>query len=134
MKVEVKRKVREMKKIRRGLTLLLGAFVAASLLACAILVGCGGGNSGAQVDENAAPIVGTWVHESGGFTYEFKSDGTGAYTIEGDDPMPYTYEDDGKILKILYDGDTAASDHEYTVEGDTLNIQEIFGSHVYKRK
>jgi hypothetical protein len=95
------------------------------------LVACGGKT---QVDENAAPIVGKWEHESGGFTYEFKADGAGAYTIEGDEAMKFTYEDDGKSLSIKYDGDTAASGHEYSIEGDTLNIQEIMGTHSYKRK
>ena len=49
--------------------------------------------------------------------------------------MKFTYEDDGKKVSILYNGNTVASDFEYRIEGDKLIIKDSFGKDVeYKRK
>ena len=42
----------------------------------------------------------------------------------------WTYEDDGTKVTILYNGDTASSTYEYTIEGNTLTIKDSFGNDV----
>lgn len=49
--------------------------------------------------------------------------------------MEFTYTDKGKSVEILYTGNTAPSDFEYIINGDTLTIKDSFGDDVvYKRK
>ena len=80
-------------------------------------------------------IVGTWEYNTGGYTYTFNEDGTGNYAY-GETKMEFTYtaSEDGK-LSILYSGNTAAFETTYTIDGNTLNIKDSFGSDtIYKRK
>lgn len=82
-------------------------------------------------------LVGTWEYTRGSgssYAYTFKDDKTGAYSVYGTE-MPFTYEDNGTTVTILYNGNTAASTFEYKIEGDKLIIKDSFGSDVeYKRK
>lgn len=80
-------------------------------------------------------IVGTWEYNTGGYTYTFNEDGTGNYAY-GESKMEFTYTatEDGK-LSILYTGNTDAFETTYTIDGNTLNIKDSFGSDtIYKRK
>ena len=46
----------------------------------------------------------------------------------------YTATEDGK-LSITYNGNTSAFETTYTIDGNTLNIKDSFGSDtIYKRK
>lgn len=79
-------------------------------------------------------IVGSWEYTNGGYTYTFNADGTGSYTA-GSTVMEFTYEDAGDKVKILYKGNTMASEYSYTVSGGTLSIEDSFGEKVeYKKK
>ena len=107
---------------------------AVALLAVAVLVlacfaaGCGGGSKG---------IVGSWAGDGSysSFVYTFKEDGTGSYSVAGAE-MKFKYEDNqGKSVKITYDGNTTGSTYEYRIDGNKLIIKDSFGSEVtYVRK
>ena len=115
-----------MKTTKRILSIVCVAMIA---IAALTLTGCGKKNDGS--------IVGSW--ESTGtygssYVYKFNEDKTGAYSVYGID-MPFTYEDDGSKVTILYDGNTISNSFEYRIEGNKLIIKDSFGSDVeYKRK
>ncbi len=107
------------------------------ILGITMLAACGGGGSGSATGSGAstAAIVGEWEYEFGGYVYEFKEDGTGTYTVGSDSVMNFTYKEDGKTLSLLYDGMSVPTEFEYTLDGDTLNIKDSFGSDaIYKKK
>ena len=102
------------------------------------LSACGDGNVPSQQtpdsDNPANLLLGEWIYETGGYTYEFKADGSGTYNV-GDTVMKFTYEVDGSTLSLTYEGVTTPTDLEYSVEGKTLNIKDSFGSDtIYKKK
>lgn len=110
-----------------------------SVTSLALIAGCGAkagtstGQEAASAAE-AATIVGSWEYESGGYTYNFNADGTGSYDV-GDTVMPFTYEDKGDTVYIIYDGDTAGSDSAYRIEGNTLIIKDSLDNDVkYNKK
>ncbi len=82
----------------------------------------------------ADSIVGSWEYVNGGYIYTFNADGTGSYSA-GSTVMNFTYEDDGKAVKILYTGNTTPNEFTYTISGNTLSIEDSFGDKVeYKKK
>lgn len=79
--------------------------------------------------EGGNDIVGTWASQdyNGAYIYTFNDNGTGNYDASGTQ-MPFTYTiSDGK-LSILYDGNTAPMELEYSVSGSVLNVKDSFGS------
>lgn len=79
-------------------------------------------------EEEKAPIVGEWGYETNSeWKYVFEADGTGSY-IFGGEPLTFTYEDDGEILKIKYDNADNVNEFKYTIDKDTLSIEDSFGS------
>ena len=79
-------------------------------------------------------IIGSWEYAIGGYTYTFNTDGTGSYAA-GSTVMEFTYEDSGDKVKILYKGNTVPNEFAYTISGNTLSIEDSFGSKVdYKKK
>ena len=102
------------------LVLLLGVF---AFTAC--------GKKSDKKDDTPA-IVGSWDHD--GYVYTFNKDKTGSYEAYGN-VMKFTYEDNGKSVKILYDGNTNASEYKYKIEGKKLIIKDSFDNDVeYTRK
>ena len=100
-------------------------FAAVILFLAIALVGCG-------KKEEKSPLIGSWDYS--GFVYKFNDDKTGSYTAGGTE-MPFTYEDDGEKIKILYEGNTEASTYEYKVDGNRLTIHDSFNNEViYYRK
>ena len=98
---------------------LLSVLVVVSLA----LVGCG-----------KTGLVGKWEYEGGGYTYTFNADGTGSYEYLGS-KMEFTYTTEDNKLSILYTGNTTAFETEYSIDGNTLNIKDSFGSDtLYTRK
>ena len=80
-------------------------------------------------------LVGSWYHEMG-YTYVFREDKTGEYLVDGwDEPFwVFTYETDGDKLTMYEDG-SLLMETKYTIEGDTLIIEDSFGekvSYTYK--
>ena len=75
--------------------------------------------------------MGTWEYNQSGavYAYSFKDDKTGLYSVYGSE-IPFTYEDDGQKVTILYNGSTAASAFEYKIEGNKLIIKDSFGNDV----
>ena len=68
--------------------------------------------------------------------YTFNADGSGSYDMFGE-VMKFTYEADGSTLKITYidEGVDAATELEYAIDGDTLNVKDSLGNDtIYKRK
>lgn len=111
-----------MKKIIAALMILMMVF---ALCAC--------GDS--KKDEEPLTLVGSWESNTlADYIYTFNEDGTGNYYVVGLD-MPFTYEDNGDSVSILFEGNTDATDLEYTIEGKTLTIIDSFGEPVlYTRK
>ena len=72
-------------------------------------------------------IVGSWEHS--GYVYTFNKDMTCSYSY-GESIMNCNYENNGKKVSILYDGNTVASEYEYTISGDKLTIKDSFGDNV----
>ncbi|MBO4432612.1 MAG: hypothetical protein J5852_03670 [Clostridia bacterium] len=88
------------------------------------------GNNKAQ----AGAIIGSWEYKNGGYTYTFNSNGTGSYEA-GSTVMEFTYEDDGSTVKILYKGNTMPNEFAYTINGNTLSIEDSFGEKIdYEKK
>ena len=79
----------------------------------------------------ARTLVGSWYHEMG-YTYIFREDKTGEYLVDGDsEPFwVFTYETDGQKLTMYEDG-SVLMETNYTIEGDTLIIEDSFGEKVY---
>ena len=105
-----------MKRILKGIVVVF-AFV----LVLVGVTGCG--------DKG---LVGSWKH--GSFVYTFNDDNTGDYSF-GNAKMKFKYEDNGKKVKITYDGNTTGSTYEYKIDADKLIIKDSFGKDVeYTRK
>lgn len=81
--------------------------------------------------EAAEPtIIGKWVYESSDdMYYTFNEDGTGSYFFIGGE-LKFTYEDSGEAVTIHYETATEPSVFKYTIEGDTLKIEDSFGDMV----
>lgn len=105
-----------MKKTLLGIVLLCAfSFV--------LLTGCG-----------KKGLVGKWEYETGGYVYTFNEDGTGSYAISGFESK-FTYTTEGNKISILYEGNTAAFESEFEIDGDTLNVKDSLGNDtIYKRK
>lgn len=108
------------------------------------VAGCNSsGNTNAQnssaagsVNETEAPavartLVGSWGHEMG-YTYVFRADKTGEYLVDGNDEpfWVFTYETEGNKLTMYEDG-SLLMETKYTIDGDTLIIEDSFGEKVY---
>ena len=51
------------------------------------------------------------------------------YRLQGADTnFPSTYTADGNKLSILYTGNTAPFETEYSINGDTLNVKDSLGN------
>ena len=115
-------------KLFKGIAAVLCALIAATAFAA-----CGGSSSSSAdapaasaADANANSIVGKWEYNSGGYTYDFKDDGTGTYDVSGK-VMKFTYEaKDGK-LSLLYEGNTSPLVLDYSIDGNTLNVKDSNG-------
>ena len=79
----------------------------------------------------ARTLVGSWYHEMG-YTYVFREDKTGEYLVDGNsEPFwVFTYETDGQKLTMYEDG-SLLMETKYTIDGDTLIIEDSFGEKVY---
>lgn len=110
--------------MKKLIALLLAAVLLVSLCACS--------DSGTDKEKDdgkkeTVTIVGTWEYSAMSAAYVFNEDGTGAYRF-GETEMPFTYEDDGTTLKILYENSTSPNEFKYTIKGNTLSIEDSFGS------
>lgn len=67
-----------------------------------------------------------------GYTYVFREDQTGEYLVDGyDEPSwVFTYETDGGKL-TMYEEGSLLMETKYTIDGDTLIIEDSFGEKVY---
>ena len=72
-------------------------------------------------------LIGTWKH--GNYAYTFNDNNKGYYSV-GSTKMNFKYEDDGKKVKITYDGNTTGSTYEYKIDGKKLIIKDSFGNNV----
>ena len=102
------------------------------------LCACGGEKTPSQQTPNsndpATLLVGEWTYELGGYTYNFKADGSGTYSV-GESVMEFTYEVDDDTLAITYKDVDAPLVLEYSLDGNTLNIKDSFGSDtIYVKK
>lgn len=117
-----------MKKTVKALLVL--AMLLSSLM---FFAGCDNKKDEAK-KEDKNTIVGSWKYEKGDYTYTFNEDGTGVYLISST-KMEFTYTTDGNKISILYKGNTAAFETEYSIDGDILNIKDSFGKDTfYKRQ
>ena len=105
------------------------------LIAVFTLCGCGNDkDNGTNATEDTITLVGQWEYAEGGYVYTFNEDGTGSYLFGGTE-MKFTYEDKGDCFSLLYDGNTTATDYDYSIEGEVLTMTDSFGSPVeYTRK
>lgn len=107
-------------------TIKIVSLISILLISVLILTGC-------ENKEGSNSIVGSWKYATGNYTYTFNEDGTGNYDTGGT-KMEFTYTvEDGK-LSILYTGNTAPFETEYSIDGDTLNVVDSLGNDtLYKR-
>ncbi len=98
-----------------------------------VLAGCGSKNENAKKSENTNPIVGAWKSEYGDYTYHFNEDGTGDYSYSTT-KMEFTYKTEGNKISILYKGNTAPFETEYSINGDILNVIDSFGNDTLYKK
>ena len=84
-----------------------------------------------EVSSTVRTLVGSWYHEMG-YTYIFREDKTGEYLVDGNDEpfWVFTYETDGDKLTMYEDG-SLLMETKYTIDGDTLIIEDSFGEKVY---
>lgn len=122
-----------MKKI---LISVLAAVMMLSVAGCNSSGSTNSGNASAgNVSESEASatvrtLVGSWGHEMG-YTYVFREDKTGEYLVDGNDEpfWVFTYETDGDKLTMYEDG-SILMETKYTIDGDTLIIEDSFGEKV----
>ena len=79
-------------------------------------------------------LIGTWSwngHLDCG--YIFGSDGKGAYFFCGAQKA-FEYCDNGTFVSIYYPGDLSPLRFEYTVDGNTLSIEDSFGNRIIYSK
>ena len=119
---------------------LIAALVAVAMLSVAGCNSAGSTNAAntaaaENANETKAPatvrtLVGSWRHEMG-YTYVFRSDKTGEYLVDGNDEpfWAFTYETDGDKLTMYEDG-SLLMETKYTIDGDTLIIEDSFGEKV----
>ena len=84
----------------------------------------------------AKGLVGKWKAEgySVDYYYIFNKDNTCAYEMSGA-RMEGTYEDDGKKVTILFNGNTNSNTYEYRIEDNKLIIKDSLGNDItYVRK
>ena len=120
---------------------LIAALVAVAMLSVAGCNSAGSTNAAnttaaGNANETEAPatvrtLVGSWGHEMG-YTYVFREDKTGEYLVDGNDEpfWVFTYETDGDKLTMYQDG-SLLMETKYTIDGDTLIIEDSFGEKVY---
>ena len=103
---------------------LIGGIVLVIISTLLILTGCG-----------SKSIVGSWAgKDASSYVYKFNKDKTGSYTAFKVE-TPFTYEDDGKTVSILYSGSSTPLLLDYKIEGKELTIKDSFGSDiVYVKK
>lgn len=122
-----------MKKI---LISVLAAVMMLSVAGCNSSGSTNSGNAAAgnvSESESSATVrtlVGSWGHEMG-YTYVFREDKTGEYLVDGNDEpfWVFTYETDGDKLTMYEDG-SILMETKYTIDGDTLIIEDSFGEKV----
>jgi len=102
---------------------LLSAGLALILMFSVLLLSGCGKNEDSKKQSNT--IIGSWEHS--GYVYKFNEDKTGSYTAYGSE-MKFTYEDDGKQVKVLYNGNTIPGTYEYRIDGNKLIIKDSFGN------
>lgn len=124
--------------MKKALIAALAAVMMLSVAGCNSSGSTNAGNTAAagNVSETEAPatvrtLVGSWGHEMG-YTYVFREDKTGEYLVDGyDEPFwVFTYETDGDKLTMYEDG-SLLMETKYTIDGDTLIIEDSFGEKVY---
>lgn len=128
--------------MKKALIAALAAVMMLSVAGCNSSGSTNAGNTAAagNVSETEAPatvrtLVGSWGHEMG-YTYVFREDKTGEYLVDGyDEPFwVFTYETDGDKLTMYEDG-SLLMETKYTIDGDTLIIEDSFGekvNYIYK--
>lgn len=102
-----------------------------TMLLSAILLFAGCGNK--KDNKTSNPIVGAWKSNEGEFTYHFNDDGSGYYDVYGT-KMDFTYTTNNGKISILFKGNTAALETDYSIDGDTLNVKDSFGKDTLYQK
>lgn len=83
-------------------------------------------------------LIGSWTYmleNTLAFTYTFKADGTGTYTVM-DETLKFTYEADGKNLTIHFEKDTNPEGMKvpYRIVGSSLFLTDGTGSELEYKK
>ncbi len=102
------------------------------MMSVGLLAGCGEKEKESETEAEVT-IVGTWEYKAMECAYSFNEDETGAYIFGGVE-MPFTYTDDGTAVSILYEGNTSPNVLKYTIDGNTLSIEDSFGDMVEYEK
>ena len=104
-------------------------FMGLLMIACIAILALTGCAENTEKVVSSNPLVGSWKNEYLGydFIYTFNADGTGKYDAAGTN-MPFTYTTEGNQISILYDGDSASFDTEYSIDGSTLNVIDSLGN------
>lgn len=88
------------------------------------------GGTAPLIDPTGDQLLGSWeAADMAGAIYQFDPDGRGAY-IYGEMILPFSYTDTGTAVSILFDGNTYPSEYPYEIRGNSLLIEDSFGSTV----
>lgn len=117
--------------MRKLVAILVGIMMVVSLVACG---GKKSGNDKSGEQAEVVSLVGSWAYEeNSAYVYTFNDDGTGSYLFNFE--MPFTYEEDGLTISILFEGNSEPMELGYKIVGDRFIITDSFGSEVvYIRK
>lgn len=122
--------------MKKAIIATLAAVMVLSVAGCNSSGNTNAGATTAAENNTEAPavartLVGSWYHEMG-YTYVFREDKTGEYLVDGNsEPFwVFTYETDGDKLTMYEDG-SLLMETKYTIDGDTLIIEDSFGEKVY---
>lgn len=82
------------------------------------------------VSTKATKIIGMWSFDN--TTYEFKSDLTGNYYVDGEITLSFYYEafDDGSVAIISTAEDKSMQAYTFTIVDDKLTLADSFGNSV----
>ena len=87
------------------------------------LVGC---EKGEQIEPTEQIVTGTWICETGNYTYTFNEDGTGYYEAY-ENKIDFTYQAEEGKISIMYSGSTSSYEATYIIKNGILSIKDLNG-------
>lgn len=103
------------------------ALLLAILMIASVFAACEDGKKTSKKDAVKDPLKGTWSAAEDGYemSFTFNGDGTGSLDVAGTS-IDTTYKTQGTTLSVTmtYEGNTDTQDFEYTLDGNTLTLDD----------